>query len=66
MELLGPMATTAFQAIAPQRMQAVDRPENKHMRVGKVDSCFAYAEHREVIGQLWPDLYKPKTEPAAE
>ena len=66
MELLGPMATTAFQGIAPQRMQAVDRPENEHMRVGKVNSCFAYAEHREVIAQLWPDLYKPKTEPAAE
>ena len=62
MELLGPMATTAFQGMAPKRMQAVDRPENEHMRVGKVNSCYAYAEHREVIARLWPDLYKPKTE----
>ncbi len=60
MELLGPMATTAFQGMAPQRIQAVDRLENEHMRVGKVNSCFAYAQHREVIAQLWPDLYKPK------
>jgi hypothetical protein len=60
MELLGPMATTAFQGMAPKRMQAVDRPENEHMRVGKVNSCYAYAEHREVIAQLWPELYRPK------
>ena len=61
MELLGPMATTAFQGMAPQRLQAVDRPENEHMRVGKVNSCYAYAEHREVIAQLWPELYRPRT-----
>ena len=60
MELLGPMATTAFQGMAPKRMQAVDRPENEHMRVGKVNSCYAYAEHREVIARLWPKLYRPK------
>lgn len=60
MELLGPMATTAFQGVAPQRMKAVDRPENEHLRVGKVNSCYAYAEHREVIAKLWPKLYKPK------
>jgi len=60
MELLGPMATTAFQGMAPKRMQEVDNPENENLRVGKVNSCYAYAEHREVIAQLWPDLYKPK------
>lgn len=60
MELLGPMATTAFQGMAPKRMQDRDRPENEHMRVGKVNSCYAYAEHREVIATLWPALYKPK------
>lgn len=60
MELLGPMATTAFQGVAPQRMKAVDRPENEHLRVGKVNSCYAYAEHREVIAKLWPKLFKPK------
>ena len=62
MELLGPMATTAFQGIAPKRMQAVNNPENEHLRVGKVNSCYAYAEHREVIAQLWPELYKPREE----
>ena len=61
MELLGPMATTAFQGIAPKRLQEIDRPENEGMRVGKVNSCYAYAEHREVIARLWPELYKPKT-----
>lgn len=60
MELLGPMATTAFQGIAPKRLQAADRPENEHLRIGKVNSCYAYAEHREVIARLWPELYRPK------
>ncbi len=56
--------TTAFPGMAPKRMQAVNLPENEHMRVGKVNSCYAYAEHREVIAQLWPDLYQPKGKPA--
>ena len=60
MELLGPMATTAFQGIAPKRLQAVEKPENEHMRVVKVNSCYAYAEHREVIAALWPELHRPK------
>ncbi|MCD8515980.1 MAG: hypothetical protein LRY56_02375 [Burkholderiaceae bacterium] len=54
------MATTAFQGMAPKRLQDQDRPENEHMRVGKVNSCYAFAEHREVVAKLWPALYRPK------
>jgi hypothetical protein len=59
MELLGPIATTAFQGIAPKRLAEVNNPMNEQMRVVKVNSCYAYAEHRDVVAQLWPSLYKP-------
>lgn len=59
MELLGPMATTAFQGIAPKRLEEASKPENEHMRVVKVNSCFAYDERREVVANLWPHLHKP-------
>jgi hypothetical protein len=60
MELLGPMATTAFQGLAPMRIAEIDRPENEHLRQAKVNSCFAYGESRPVVARLWPHLHKPK------
>ena len=58
MELLGPMATTAFQGIAPQRLIDANKPENEHLRVGKVNTCYAYADDRDVVARLWPHLSK--------
>ena len=58
-ELLGPMATTAFQGLAPARLAAVNQPGNEGMREAKVDSCYAYSAGREVVAQLWPHLHKP-------
>jgi len=55
-ELLGPMATTAFQGLAPQRLARINDPENEAQRRAKVDSCFAYAANREVVARLWPHL----------
>ncbi|MPM41803.1 hypothetical protein SDC9_88462 [bioreactor metagenome] len=55
-ELLGPMATTAFQGLAPQRLAALNDPANEHLHRARVNSCFAYADHREVVAQLWPHL----------
>ena len=60
MELLGPMATTAFQGIAPKRLIEANKPENEHIRVVKVNSCYAYADHRDVVARLWPHLHKDK------
>ncbi len=57
-ELLGPMATTAFQGFAPQRIAQINEPENEAMRRAKVDSCYAYAAEREVVARLWPHLHK--------
>lgn len=62
MEMLGPMATTAFQGLAPQRMEDMNRPENEHLRVGKVDSCFTYGAQRTVVAQIWPHLHKPEND----
>ena len=55
-ELLGPMATTAFQGLAPERLAALNDPANEALHRARVNSCFAYAEQREVVAQLWPHL----------
>lgn len=52
-EMLGPMATTAFQGLAPQRLARMMQPGNEEHR-SKIDSCYAYGRDREVVAQLWP------------
>lgn len=56
-ELLGPMATTAHQGFAAQRLARMTQQGNDEHRA-KIDSCYAYASHREVVARLWPDLHK--------
>jgi hypothetical protein len=58
-ELLGPMATTAYQGLSPQRLARMNDPAQEAQREKKVNSCFAYAAGREVVAQLWPDLHVP-------
>jgi hypothetical protein len=58
-ELLGPMATTAFQGLAPIRLAQINLPGNEAQRQAKVDSCYAYAAEREVVARLWPHLHRP-------
>lgn len=60
MELLGPLATTAYQGLAPQRIARTNSPGNEHLREAKVDSCYAYSAEREVVARLWPHLYRPR------
>lgn len=55
-ELLGPMATTAFQGLAPARLAALNDPANDHLHRARVNSCYAYADNREVVAKLWPHL----------
>ena len=59
MEILLPMATTAYQALA---MHNRKRPEKRDVtgRPTKIDSCFAYGAHQEIIKRLWPEYYRPK------
>ena len=55
-ELLGPMATTAIQGLAPQRMARINDATSEAQRQAKVDSCFSYSAEREVVATLWPHL----------
>jgi hypothetical protein len=57
-ELLGPLATTAMQGLAPQRLARINEPDSEPQRRAKVDSCFAYAAEREVVRMLWPHLHR--------
>jgi hypothetical protein len=58
MEMLIPLATTALQGIRalqgfPQAVDADGRPK-------KIDSCYAWAGHREVVKMVWPQHWRPR------
>lgn len=56
-ELLGPLATTAYQTIVPRRKhkgEVVNNPDEKPRLLG---SCHAYASDGDVIKQHWPKFY---------
>lgn len=57
-ELLGPMATTVLQGIAPLRIVSTDDPEDDAQRRFRVDSCYAFAADREVVVRLLPNLQR--------
>ena len=59
-ELLGPMATTALQGIAPLRVVSTDDPEVDAQRRFRVDSCYAFAAEREVVVRLLPHPQRDK------
>ena len=52
-ELLGPLATVAFQTLSQVR-QAKPTAVDANGRPLKIDSCYAYASDREVVKRLWP------------
>jgi hypothetical protein len=56
MELLGPLATAAYQALWPFIRSRPD-PVDANGRPLKVNSCYAYASHTHVIKQMWPQHY---------
>ena len=63
-ELLGPVATTAFQTIFPYREHqrslspALRQPSDKPRRKPRlIDSCHAFASDGEVVKRYWPDFY---------
>jgi len=53
MELLIPLATAAYQTLAPVRMQRADAL-NSSGRPLKIDSCYAFAATRDVVRRRWP------------
>ena len=57
MEMLIPLATTAFQALSEIRLARplVDATGRPH----KLDSCYAYGATREVVLRNWPAFHRP-------
>ncbi len=56
MELLLPLATTAFQTLHPVRVKKMQQ-EDPARPPSKLDSCYAYAANREVVATMWPAFY---------
>lgn len=56
-ELLGPMATTAFQTIVPLKAHESATPQGK--RPALIGTCHAYAPDSPVVARLWPEHYQP-------
>jgi len=57
-ELLGPMATAAFQTTTETRRHLLDARKADGKPV-KVDTCYAYSASRDLVKQFWPDYYQP-------
>ena len=55
-ELLGPLATVAFQTLSQVRLAKPAAVDAKG-RPLKIDTCYAYASDREVVQRLWPAHY---------
>lgn len=55
-ELLGPVATVAYQTLVALRMKRLDElPPDRRPSV--IDSCHAYRSDGEVVQRRWPDFY---------
>jgi hypothetical protein len=57
MEMLIPMATTAFQGIRGLAKEGITSLDPAKMQVN-LDSCYAYARHRNVVRIYWPQHYQ--------
>jgi len=55
-ELLGPMATTAFQTIVPIKARQNQGAAGKQASL--IGSCYAYAPDSPVVRRLWPEQYR--------
>ena len=56
LEVLGQMATVAFQTLAPLLRDGAP-PDDPDVRTPKIDSCYAYASNRELVLKRWPKYY---------
>jgi hypothetical protein len=56
LELLGPLATTAFQTIYPVRAKR-DKDKPVTHKPGLIDTCHAYASDGPIVKRRWPQFY---------
>lgn len=55
-ELLGPVATVAYQTlVAIRKKRLADTPQGKRPSV--LDTCHAYSSQGEVVREKWPEFY---------
>lgn len=54
-ELLGPLATTAYQTLVGQRRKR--ETDSKKSRPNFLDTCHAHASDSEVVKLHWPEFY---------
>jgi hypothetical protein len=62
LELLGPMATTAFQSIYAARERASPAGSDGR-KPALVDSCHMYASHGRIVRGRWPAFYTGPADP---
>jgi hypothetical protein len=58
MEMMGPLATVAFQTLSEDR-RALPTPVDADGRPRKIDSCYAYGAQRELVRMHWPRFHRP-------
>ena len=61
MELLMPLATTAYQSLGGSR-EGRPEPVDATGRPKKIDSCYAYGAERDLVLQRWPQFHRPPQE----
>jgi hypothetical protein len=61
MEMLIPLATTALQGLSGLR-RGSNRSMDGQGRPLKLNSCYAYDVHRDVVKMLWPEHHQPEGE----
>ncbi|GAA6150863.1 DUF2889 domain-containing protein [Pseudoteredinibacter isoporae] len=55
-ELLGPMATVAYQAVTDAVYRPVDYRQNPQVFKPLIDSCYGLSQSGDVIPRLWPEF----------
>ncbi|AOJ26966.1 MULTISPECIES: DUF2889 domain-containing protein [Burkholderia] len=59
-ELLGPIATTAYQTMVGMRRSSLDYRDSEGKPL-KIDSCHAYSASRDLVKRLWPEYHRPSS-----
>lgn len=57
-ELLGPIATTAYQTMVGMRKSSLEALDSEGKPL-KIDSCHAYGASRGLVKRLWPEYHRP-------
>ncbi|SAL28002.1 hypothetical protein AWB70_01661 [Caballeronia cordobensis] len=55
-ELLGPLASAAFQTMVTERPSALEARDDQG-KPRKIDSCHAYGASRDLVKTLWPEYH---------